>query len=83
MIEALLLKEQIDQNEREPVHSAVEKVCIYLLKTRGYEATFKWVRETYSDNFLPEDTKRQLERIIEEQDLTVEIPTEYNHDSRD
>ena len=83
MIEALLLKEEIDRGVRPPRHNDVEMVCIYLLKARGYQATFEWVRETYSDNFLPRDTKRQLERIIREQNLTVEIPTEYNHDSRD
>ena len=83
MDRAILIKEQIDQNEREPRHGAVEKVCIYLLKTRGYGATFRWVEDTYGEDFLPEDTKRQLERIIREEDLTVEIPPEYNHDSRD
>jgi hypothetical protein len=75
-IETLLLKSQIDRGEREPVHNDIETVCIYLLQRRGWDYTFKWVRETYSDNFLPEDTKEQLERIISEQNLTVEIPTE-------
>ena len=63
--EALLLKEQIDQNEREPRHDAVEKVCIYLLQTRGYEATFKWVEDTYGEDFLPEDTNENLIDIIQ------------------
>ena len=81
--EDLLLKEEIDRGVRPPRHNDVEKVCIYLLKTRGYETTFKWVEDTYGEDFLPRDTKRQLERIIREQNLTVEIPTEYNHDSRD
>ena len=81
--EALLLKGKIDRGEREPRHNDVEKVCIYLLKTRGYQAAWEWVREAYSDNFLPTDTEKQLDRIISEQDLTVEIPTNNNHDSRD
>ena len=74
MIEALLLKEEIDRGVRPPRHDAVEKVCIYLLKTRGYEATFKWVEDTYREDFLPGDTRRQLERIISEQDFNVSIP---------
>ena len=75
MVEDLLLKEEIDRGVRPPTHDTVEKVCIYLLQTRGYDATFRWVGDTYGEDFLPEDTKRQLERIIEEQNLTVEIPT--------
>lgn len=71
---ALLLKEEIDRGVQPPRHNDVEKVCIYLLKTRGYEATFKWVEDTYGEDFLPGDTRRQLERIISEQDLTVSIP---------
>ena len=81
--EALLLKEEIDRGVRPPRHDTVETVCIYLLKTRGYQPTVSWVEGVYGDNFLPTDTEKQLERIIREQSLTVEIPTEYNHDSRD
>ena len=77
---AILLKEKIENGEKEPSHNDIEIVSKRLLRLYGWDYTFKWIEEVYDDNFLPEDTKRQLDRIIREQDLTVEIPTDYNHD---
>ena len=72
--EALLLKEEIDRGVRPPRHNDVEMVCIYLVQRRGYEATFKWVEDTYGKDFLPETTKKNLINIIQNE---LSCPKEY------
>jgi hypothetical protein len=71
----IILKDKLESDKIEPTHKSVEEVSIYLLKTRGYDATTEWVKKIYGSDFRSEDTKEQLRRIVNQQGIDhISVP---------
>ena len=76
--EALKIKRLIDNGKREPDYDDIFRVACRLLKTRGWEGAWGWIKRTFGDDFKPQETYSRLRLIVEQYNTYnhVEVPPE-------